>query len=32
MDPALRAYESGQINATDAWEQFLKDAPVQGAF
>ncbi|MDG4829884.1 extracellular solute-binding protein [Solwaraspora sp. WMMD1047] len=32
MDPALRAYESGQINATEAWEQFMKDAPVQGAF
>jgi cellobiose transport system substrate-binding protein len=32
MDPALRAYESGQISATEAWDQFQKDAPVQGAF
>nr|MDT0656883.1 extracellular solute-binding protein [Micromonospora sp. DSM 115978] len=32
MEPALRSYESGQANATAAWEQFIKDAAVQGAF
>lgn len=32
MEPALRSYESGQATAQAAWEQFIKDAAVQGAF
>jgi cellobiose transport system substrate-binding protein len=32
MEPALRAYETGQANKTEAWEQFTKDAATQGAF
>jgi cellobiose transport system substrate-binding protein len=32
MEPALRAYESGQAKAQAAWDQFVKDAAVQGAF
>ncbi|MFC0531018.1 ABC transporter substrate-binding protein [Phytohabitans kaempferiae] len=32
LEPALRAYESGQANKTEAWEQFTKDAATQGAF
>ncbi|MDG4823852.1 extracellular solute-binding protein [Asanoa sp. WMMD1127] len=32
MEPALRAYENGEANASAAWEQFIKDAATQGAF
>jgi cellobiose transport system substrate-binding protein len=32
MEPALRAYENGEANATAAWDQFIKDATTQGAF
>jgi cellobiose transport system substrate-binding protein len=32
LEPALRAYESGQASKTEAWEQFTKDAATQGAF
>ncbi|MGN9914343.1 ABC transporter substrate-binding protein [Phytohabitans sp. LJ34] len=32
MEPALRAYETGQASLQEAWEQFTKDAATQGAF
>jgi len=32
MEPALQAYEGGQLSAEAAWEQFIKDAEIQGAF
>ncbi|GAA4458984.1 ABC transporter substrate-binding protein [Phytohabitans houttuyneae] len=32
MEPALRAYETGQTTKEKAWEQFTKDAATQGAF
>jgi len=32
LEPALRAYETGQANLQEAWEQFTKDAATQGAF
>ncbi|BCB82555.1 extracellular solute-binding protein [Phytohabitans flavus] len=32
MEPALRAYETGQLDKAKAWEQFTKDAATQGAF
>jgi cellobiose transport system substrate-binding protein len=32
MEPALRAYETGQLDKEKAWEQFAKDAKTQGAF
>jgi cellobiose transport system substrate-binding protein len=32
MEPAIRAYETGQANKEKAWEQFTKDATSQGAF
>jgi cellobiose transport system substrate-binding protein len=32
MEPALRAYETGQASLTEAWEQFTKDAATQGSF
>jgi cellobiose transport system substrate-binding protein len=32
MEPALRAYESGEATAAAAWDQFIKDAATQGAF
>lgn len=32
LEPALQAYEGGQATAAEAWEQFIKDADVQGAF
>jgi cellobiose transport system substrate-binding protein len=32
LEPALQAYEQGKISATAAWEQFLKDVPLQGSY
>lgn len=32
LEPALRAYESGQASKDAAWSQFVKDAQTQGAF
>jgi cellobiose transport system substrate-binding protein len=32
LEPALQAYEGGQLGAGAAWEQFLKDVPIQGAY
>lgn len=32
MEPALQAYEAGQASAQAAWDQFIKDAAIQGAF
>lgn len=32
MEPALQAYEGGQMSAQAAWDQFIKDAAIQGAF
>src|SRR4029078_3405394 len=32
LEPALRAFENGQANKDKAWEQFTKDAQIQGAF
>jgi cellobiose transport system substrate-binding protein len=31
LEPALQAYEGGQASAKAAWDQFVKDAAVQGA-
>ncbi|MFD6752107.1 ABC transporter substrate-binding protein [Micromonospora gifhornensis] len=31
-EPAMRAFENGQANKNQAWEQFTKDAATQGAF
>jgi cellobiose transport system substrate-binding protein len=32
MEPAMQAYEKGQLSYEAAWAQFLKDVPLQGAF
>jgi cellobiose transport system substrate-binding protein len=32
FEPALQAFEGGQLNADAAWQQFLKDVPTQGAY
>ncbi len=32
LEPALRSYESGQAKQQAAWDQFVKDAAIQGAF
>jgi cellobiose transport system substrate-binding protein len=32
FEPALRAYEGGEMKADAAWAQFVKDAATQGAF
>lgn len=32
FEPALQAYEQGKVSATAAWEQFLKDVPLQGSY
>jgi cellobiose transport system substrate-binding protein len=32
MEPALQALEQGKISEPDAWAQFLKDVPIQGAY
>jgi len=32
FEPALQAYEQGKVSAAAAWEQFLKDTPLQGAY
>lgn len=32
LEPALQAYEAGKLSEAAAWEQFLKDATIQGAF
>ncbi|MEJ3743653.1 extracellular solute-binding protein [Actinomycetes bacterium KLBMP 9797] len=32
LEPALRAYETGQANQQKAWEQFTEDAKTQGTF
>lgn len=32
LEPALQAYEAGQASAQAAWDQFVKDAAIQGAF
>jgi cellobiose transport system substrate-binding protein len=32
LEPALRAYEGGELKEAAAWEQFVKDAATQGAF
>lgn len=32
MEPALQAYEAGQTSAQAAWDQFIKDSAIQGAF
>lgn len=32
FEPALRAYESGQLSKDAAWKKFLEDAAVQGKF
>ncbi|MER5454325.1 extracellular solute-binding protein [Micromonospora sp. NPDC002389] len=32
LEPALRSFENGQANKDKAWEQFVKDAAIQGAF
>ena len=32
MEPALQALEQGKISEPDAWKQFLKDVPIQGAY
>ena len=31
FEPALQAYEGGQAQRGGAWEQFLKDVPIQGS-
>lgn len=30
--PALRSFENGQAGEDEAWQQFTKDAEIQGAF
>ncbi len=32
MEPALQALEQGKITEPEAWQQFLKDVPIQGAY
>jgi cellobiose transport system substrate-binding protein len=32
LEPALQALEQGKISEPDAWAQFLKDVPIQGAY
>ncbi len=32
LEPALRSFENGQASKEKAWEQFVKDAAIQGAF
>jgi cellobiose transport system substrate-binding protein len=32
FEPALQAFEQGKISEADAWAQFLKDVPIQGAY
>lgn len=32
MEPAARLYEQGQLTFEQAWDQFLTDVPIQGAF
>ncbi|MEV6815976.1 extracellular solute-binding protein [Micromonospora sp. NPDC051296] len=32
LEPALRSFENGQASKEKAWEQFVKDAGIQGAF
>jgi cellobiose transport system substrate-binding protein len=32
FEPALQSYEQGKATAAAAWEQFLKDVPLQGAY
>ncbi|TCB92171.1 extracellular solute-binding protein [Micromonospora zingiberis] len=32
LEPALRSFENGQASKQKAWEQFVKDAAIQGAF
>jgi cellobiose transport system substrate-binding protein len=32
LEPALQAYEGGQAKEQAAWDQFVKDAAIQGAF
>ncbi|PZG22583.1 ABC transporter substrate-binding protein [Micromonospora craterilacus] len=32
LEPALRSFENGQASKAKAWEQFVKDAGIQGAF
>jgi cellobiose transport system substrate-binding protein len=32
FEPALQAYEGGQLSADAAWKQFLTDVPIQGAY
>jgi cellobiose transport system substrate-binding protein len=32
LEPALQALEQGKISEADAWAQFLKDVPIQGAY
>jgi cellobiose transport system substrate-binding protein len=32
MEPALQALEAGKITEPEAWKQFLKDVPIQGAY
>ncbi|HEX5543088.1 MAG TPA: extracellular solute-binding protein [Micromonospora sp.] len=32
LEPALQAYEAGKVSEAAAWQQFLKDAVIQGTF
>jgi cellobiose transport system substrate-binding protein len=32
FEGALNAFQAGQLTAAQAWDQFLKDVPVQGSF
>jgi hypothetical protein len=32
QEPAARLYEQGQLTFEQAWDQFLTDVPLQGAF
>jgi len=32
FEPALQAYEQGKLKADAAWDQFLKDVPLQGSY